>query len=179
MRRASFDSKKGVSLILLKSLPKPLRWRGCHSQKLFFYSKIQLSLFLLTILSLPTNSLHSPLHSERGWGWGCFFNSKIWLPLFPFTIHSHPTSSFHSPLHSERGWGWGFSWVGSEALLHFKWYMWSLLVGILYLPTSYSFPHNRPVERIISRSQWAGKIMMIRFKLSLSSVSSIVYQELS
>ena len=38
--------EKGVSLILLKSLPKPLRGRGCITQKPIFYS---------------TNSLPKPL----------------------------------------------------------------------------------------------------------------------
>ena len=67
-RKRPLQIKKGVSLILLKSLPKPLRGRGCHSQKLFFDSKVQLSIIPLTILSHPTSSIHSPLHAERGWG---------------------------------------------------------------------------------------------------------------
>ena len=81
-----------------------------------FNFKIQLPLFPLTILSHPTSSIHSPLHSERGRGWGCFLNSKPQFSLFLLTILSHPTSSFHSPLHSERGWGRGCSWVGGEAV---------------------------------------------------------------
>ena len=78
-------------------------------------SRILLPLFLLTILFHPTSSFHSPLHSERGWGWGFFsvgegrsVNSRILLPLFLFSITLQANSSHHSPLHSERGWGWGF-----------------------------------------------------------------------
>ena len=37
-----------------------------------FNSRIQLPLFPLTILSHPTNSIHAPLHSERGRGRGFF-----------------------------------------------------------------------------------------------------------
>ena len=48
------------------------------------------------------NSLHSPLHSERGWGRG-----------FP----SLANSSIHSPLHSERGWGRGCRWAGGELVV--------------------------------------------------------------
>ena len=36
----------------------------------FLNFKIQLPLFPLTILSHPTNSIHAPLHSERGRGGG-------------------------------------------------------------------------------------------------------------
>ena len=37
-----------------------------------FNFKIQLPLSPLTTLFYPTNSVHSPLHSERGRGRGCF-----------------------------------------------------------------------------------------------------------
>ena len=53
--------EKGVSLILLKSLPKPLRGRGCITQKPIFYS---------------TNSLPKPLRKEGMCFPKCFFLSK-------------------------------------------------------------------------------------------------------
>gem|GEM_PF-6162919 len=70
-----FDRKKrlsrleeGVSLILLKASPSPSEGGDVLTIGFFFDSKTQLSLFLLTILSYPTNSIHAPLHSERGRG---------------------------------------------------------------------------------------------------------------
>ena len=63
--------EKGVSLILLKSLPKPLLGGDVLPRGCFFNSKIQLSLIPLTTLFHPTNSVHAPLHSERGRGRGC------------------------------------------------------------------------------------------------------------
>ena len=90
--------EKGVSLILLKSLPKPLRRRGCIPQKLFFNSKKQLSLFPLTILSHPTNSIHAPLHSERGRGRGCrWLGERLFFrPYLPIQkcLKIFPNTSF-------------------------------------------------------------------------------------
>ena len=40
----------------------------CNREGRLFNFKIQLPLFPLTILSHPTSSIHSPLHSERGRG---------------------------------------------------------------------------------------------------------------
>ena len=62
------------------------------------------------------NGFHSPLHSERGRGWGfsLFANNGLhsslhsergWGRGFPLFANN----SIHSPLHSERGRGWGFS----------------------------------------------------------------------
>ena len=99
--------EKGVSLIQLKASPSPSKGGDVFPRGFFFDSKIQLSLIPLTILSHPTNSIHAPLHSERGRGRGCFFNSKIQLSIIPLTTLSHPTNSIHSPLHSERGRGRG------------------------------------------------------------------------
>ena len=108
--------EKGVSLILLKASPSPSEGGDVLPRGCFFNSKIQLSLFLLTILFHPTNSIHAPLHSERGRGRGCFFNSKIQLSIIPLTTLSHPTNSIHAPLHSERGRGRGFSSLLKRAL---------------------------------------------------------------
>ena len=106
--------EKGVSLILLKAYPSPSEGGDVLPRGCFFNSKTQLSLFLLAILSHPTNSIHAPLHSERGRGRGCFFDSKTQLSLFPLTILSYPTNSIHAPLHSERGWGRGCRWDGGR-----------------------------------------------------------------
>ena len=81
----------------------------------FVNSRILLPLFLFSITLQANSSIHAPLHSERGWGWGSFsigegrfFNSRILLPLFLFSITLQANSSLHSPLHSERERGWGF-----------------------------------------------------------------------
>ena len=37
----------------------------------FFNSRILSPLFLFSITLQANSSHHSPLHSERGWGWGC------------------------------------------------------------------------------------------------------------
>ena len=57
--------------IQLKASPSPSEGGDVLTIGFFFDSKTQLSLFPLTILSYPTNSIHAPLHSERGWGRGC------------------------------------------------------------------------------------------------------------
>ena len=62
--------EKGVSLILLKASPNSSEGGDVLPRGFFFDSKTQLSLFPLTILSYPTNSIHAPLHSERGRGRG-------------------------------------------------------------------------------------------------------------
>ena len=112
-RGCFFDARRGSS----RHKETPF----CNREGRFLNFKTQLPLFLLTILSHPTSSVHSPLHSERGRGWGCFLNSKTQLPLFPLTILSHPTSSVHSPLHSERGWGRGCRGGGGEAVVGRGW----------------------------------------------------------
>ena len=71
----------------------------------FLNFKIQLPLSPLTTLFHPTNSVHSPLHSERGWGWG-------------FSLSAN--NSFHAPLHSERGRGWGWLWLGGGFLFDWR-----------------------------------------------------------
>ena len=63
--------EKGVSLILLKTSPSPSEGGDVLPRGCFFNSKIQLSIIPLTTLSHPTNSIHAPLHSERGRGRGC------------------------------------------------------------------------------------------------------------
>ena len=63
--------EKGVSLILLKASPSPSEGGDVLPRGCFFNSKIQLSIIPLTTLSHPTNSIHAPLHSERGRGRGC------------------------------------------------------------------------------------------------------------
>ena len=52
-----------------------------------FNSRIQLPLFPLTILSHPTNSIHAPLHSERGRGGGSIWalGEAGWGNLKPIT----------------------------------------------------------------------------------------------
>ena len=63
--------EKGVSLILLKASPNSSEGGDVLPRGFFFDSKTQLSLFPQTTLSHPTNSIHAPLHSERGRGRGC------------------------------------------------------------------------------------------------------------
>ena len=70
-KKRPLQIKKGVSLILLKASPSPSEGGDVFLPRLLLNSKTQLSLFPLTILFYPTSSVHAPLHSERGWGWGC------------------------------------------------------------------------------------------------------------
>ena len=116
--------EKGVSLILLKASPSPSKGGDVLTIGFFFDSKIQLSLIPLTTLFHPTNSIHAPLHSERGRGWGCrwtgmrlFFDlhwpyfflpvsptmslfrwvTKIcWPPLLKLTLYTPPFLSLRS-----------------------------------------------------------------------------------
>ena len=80
----------------------------------FLNSKILLPLFLFSINLQANSSHHSPLHSERGWGWGFFssgegrfVNSRKLSSLFLFSITLQTNTCIHALLRSERGWGWG------------------------------------------------------------------------
>ena len=73
--------EKGVSLILLKASPSPSEGGDVLPRGFFFNSKTQLSLIPQTILSHPTNSIHAPLHSERGRGRGLSSLFKCALSL--------------------------------------------------------------------------------------------------
>ena len=73
--------EKGVSLILLKASPSPSEGGDVLPRGCFFNSKIQLSIIPLTTLSHPTNSIHAPLHSERGRGRGLSSLFKCALSL--------------------------------------------------------------------------------------------------
>ena len=67
-----FANKGGVSLMQGEAL-LDIRKRPSRLEKgVSFNSRIQLPLFPLTILSHPTNSIHAPLHSERGRGEALF-----------------------------------------------------------------------------------------------------------
>ena len=70
-RKRPSHLEKSVSFILLKASPSPSKGGDVLPRGCFFDSKIQLSLTPRTILSHPTNSIHAPLHSERGRGRGC------------------------------------------------------------------------------------------------------------
>ena len=56
---------QGEALLDIRKRPSPIE-KGVS-----FNSRIWLPLFPLTIFSHPTSSIHSPLHSKRGRGWGC------------------------------------------------------------------------------------------------------------
>ena len=65
-----FANKGGVSLVWRKALFITKKRPSRLEKGVSFNSRIQLPLFPLTIFSHPTNSIHAPLHSERGRGWG-------------------------------------------------------------------------------------------------------------
>ena len=120
----------------------------------FVNSRILLPLFPLTILSHPTSSFHSPLHSERGWGWGFFssgegrsFNSRKLLPLFLFSITLQANSSHHAPLHWERGRGWGCR--GLRVRLLFPSYC-AIISLIIAMSFSSPKPERSPAEAIVA-----------------------------
>ena len=66
-----FANEGGVSLMQGKALLDIRKRPSAIEKGVSFNSRIWLPLFPLTILSHPTNSIHAPLHSERGRGWGC------------------------------------------------------------------------------------------------------------
>ena len=87
----------------------------CHKP---FY--ILLSTISPTTINPPTTpsiftTNHSPLSSERGWGWGfvCLPSFNLHLSTTsPLQTNSKTTPSIsrsnYSPPSSGRGWGWGF-----------------------------------------------------------------------
>ena len=66
-----FANEGGVSLMQGEALLDIRKRPSAIEKGVSFNSRIWLPLFPLTILSHPTNSIHAPLHSERGRGWGC------------------------------------------------------------------------------------------------------------
>ena len=65
-----FANEGGVSLMQGEALLDIRKRPSAIEKGVSFNSRIWLPLFPLTILSHPTNSIHAPLHSERGRGWG-------------------------------------------------------------------------------------------------------------
>ena len=83
-----------------------------------FYSFLSTSsppLINLKITPSISTTNHSPLSSERGWGWGFVFTTPFHLflstsspPLINPKITTSISTTNYSPLSSERGWGRGF-----------------------------------------------------------------------
>ena len=81
-REAFFKTKRRLSHI--KETP------FSNGEGRFFDSRILLASFHADIISSSNNTIHSPLHSERGWGWGSSsicYNLHILMEQWVFWHH--------------------------------------------------------------------------------------------
>ena len=115
------SGNRGNHILELKKTPFSNReGRFFFSKRAFLHTKETPPLFV-------NNSIHSPLHSERGWGRGSslFANNGFHSPLHLERGWGRGSSlsannGFHSPLHSERGWGRGCRGMGERLRLSLK-----------------------------------------------------------